>query len=243
MFQTSKNQIKQGKPLELEIINQSQKKMDFNFNCPELPFQVYKIQNGKKQLIEAQNNLDCNDKKIQNLFKFSIQPLSKHTFSIENWSNQLFGNLGTFVIEKEFLIEGEVYKSESNQFQYVQRGIFSRIWNDLIYQPLFNLLILIISFSPNLNLGFAIIILTIILRGVLHKQNKKAMIAQKKLSKIQPKLNEIRNKYKDDQQKMAQETLKIWSQENQSIKFTDTNAGTVPYFNWIILCYSRSFKY
>jgi len=57
------------------------------------------------------------------------------------------------------------------------------------------------------------IILTIILRGVLHKQNKKAMIAQKKLSKIQPKLNEIRNKYKDDQQKMAQETLKIWSQE------------------------------
>jgi len=213
VFQTSKTQYKKGKPLALEIINQSQKQMIFNFECPKLPFEVFKIQNGKKQALLAENNLDCSDKKIQSLFEFKVDPLSEHTFSIENWSNQLFSNLGTFVIEKDFIVEGQTYRSESNQFQYVKRGIFSKVWNDLIYQPLFNLLILIVSFSPNLNLGIAIIILTLVLRAILHKQNKKAMIAQKKLSKIQPKLNEIRNKYKDDQQKMAQETLKIWSQE------------------------------
>ncbi|MBT5346988.1 YidC/Oxa1 family membrane protein insertase [bacterium] len=213
VFQTSKTQYKKGKPLALEIINQSQKQMIFNFECPKFPFEVFKIQNGKKQAVLAENNLDCSDKKIQSLFEFKVDPLSEHTFSIENWSNQLFSNLGTFVIEKDFIVEGQTYRSESNQFQYVKRGIFSKIWNDLIYQPLFNLLILIVSFSPNLNLGIAIIILTLVLRAILHKQNKKAMIAQKKLSKIQPKLNEIRNKYKDDQQKMAQETLKIWSQE------------------------------
>ena len=213
VFQTSRTQYKQGKPLEVEIINQSQKQMEFNFECPNLPFKVFKIQNGNKQEVKANNNLDCSDKNIKKLFNFSISPLSKHIFSVENWSNQLFSNLGTFVVEKDFLIEGETFKSESNQFQYVQRGFFSKIWNDLIYQPLFNILILIISFSPNLNLGIAIIILTLILRAILHKQNKKAMVAQRKLSKIQPKLNEIRNKYKDDQQKMAQETLKIWSQE------------------------------
>jgi len=212
-FQTVKNQIKQGKPLELEIINQSQKRMVFNFKCPNLPFNVYEIQNGKKQLLSAENNIKCDKNQTENLFNFSIDPLSKHIVSLENWSNQLFSGLGTFVIDKEFIIEGESFKSESNQFQYVQRGFFSKIWNDLIFQPLFNILILIISFSPNLNLGFAIIILTLIIRAVLHKQNKKAMIAQKKLSKIQPKLNEIRNKYKNDQQKLAQETLKIWSQE------------------------------
>ena len=39
------------------------------------------------------------------------------------------------------------------------------------------------------------------------------MVAQKKLSKIQPKLNAIREKYKNDQQKLAQETLKIWTTE------------------------------
>ena len=213
VFQTSKTQYKQGKALELEIINQSQKQMNFDLKCPNLPFNVYKIQNGKKQEVLAENNLDCNDSKIKSLFKFSIKPLSKHVFSVQNWSNQLFSNLGTFVVEKDFIIEGQTYKSESNQFQYTQRGFFSKIWNDLIYQPLFNILILIISFSPNLNLGIAIIILTLILRAILHKQNKKAMVAQRKLSKIQPKLNEIRKKYKDDQQKMAQETLKIWSQE------------------------------
>lgn len=213
LLQTSKTEFRQGKPLELEIINQTEKQMHFNFACPNLPFQVNQIQNGKKQIIQAISNINCEDKNIQKFFNFKIAPLSKHILTLDNWSNQLFSSLGTFSLEKEYLIEGQTYQAETNQFQYIERGIFSKIWNNLIFQPLFNILILLVSISPNLNLGIAIIFITIILRAILHKQNKKAMIAQKKLSQIQPKLNQIREKYKDDQQKMAQETLKIWSQE------------------------------
>jgi YidC/Oxa1 family membrane protein insertase len=65
---------------------------------------------------------------------------------------------------------------------------------------------------PGKSLGFAIITLTLIIRGLLYGQNKKALTAQKKMSEVQPKLNKLREKYKDDQQKLAEETMKIWQQ-------------------------------
>ncbi len=214
LIKTNKTEFRQGKALGLEIINQTNKQLNFNFKCPNLIFKVYEIKNGKEIAKNSNSNLDCQDSKSQKYFNFSIEPLSKLNYSFTHWSNQLFDNLGTYIVKQDLTLNGQdTYTVQSNQFNYIQRGIFSKFWNNVIYQPIFNVLVLIVSFSPNLNLGVAIILLTLLLRAILHTQNKKAMVAQKKLSKIQPKLNAIREKYKGDQQKLAQETLKIWTTE------------------------------
>jgi len=214
IVKTIKNDFKLNKPLEFDIINQSLNTLSFKIECPNLLLKTYKIENGKEILKTAKSNLNCEQEQTKNLFEFKVPPLSKIQYSYQNWTNQLFDSTGTYVLKQDFLLEdGTTTEVVSNQFNYNPKGFFTRIWNDLIYQPIFNILILILSLSPNLNLGIAIIVLTIILRLLLHTQNKKAMIAQRKLAKVQPKLNEIREKYKNYQAQMAQETMKIWSQE------------------------------
>ena len=71
----------------------------------------------------------------------------------------------------------------------------------------------LVSISPNLNLGLGIIFLTLLIRLALFQTNQKALEAQKKMAKIQPQLNKIREQHKNNQAKIAEETLKIWQKE------------------------------
>ncbi|MDP2664555.1 MAG: hypothetical protein Q8O97_01125, partial [bacterium] len=56
--------------------------------------------------------------------------------------------------------------------------IFS-IYNTVLYQPLFNILILLYNFIPGKDFGIAIIVLTILLRAAFYPLSAKAFVAQK----------------------------------------------------------------
>ena len=86
---------------------------------------------------------------------------------------------------------------------------FFLIANEIIYRPIFNLLILFLAIF-DLNLGIAIIILTIFVRLILLKPTLAWNKMQKEMTDLQPKLKEIQEKYKDDQQKIAEETMKVF---------------------------------
>lgn len=68
----------------------------------------------------------------------------------------------------------------------------------LLYKPLFNALIFLVWLIPGHSVGWAIIILTVIVRLLLLPSSLKATVAQKRLLALQPKLEEIKQKYKDD---------------------------------------------
>jgi YidC/Oxa1 family membrane protein insertase len=59
----------------------------------------------------------------------------------------------------------------------------------------------------------AIIFLTIIIRVILYPISIKAVNSQKGLQKLQPKIQEIQKKYKDDKEKQAKETLELYKKE------------------------------
>ena len=63
------------------------------------------------------------------------------------------------------------------------------------------------------NFGVAIIILTIVVKGVFwpitHKSNK----SMKRMQKIQPMVKELRAQYKDDKQKLNQATMELYKKE------------------------------
>lgn len=84
----------------------------------------------------------------------------------------------------------------------------------VFYQPLFNLLIFLYN---NLgDFGLAVIILTLIVKGVLYPLSAKATKSQKALKEIQPKVKELQEKYKDNKEKQAEKVLELYNKENVS---------------------------
>jgi len=74
------------------------------------------------------------------------------------------------------------------------------LFNQILYQPLFNGLIWLYNVIPGHDLGIAIIVLTVITRLILYPLSQKAIRSQKAMTKLQPEIKEIRKKYKDKQE-------------------------------------------
>jgi len=62
------------------------------------------------------------------------------------------------------------------------------------------------------NWGISIIILTIILKIILFPLNKKSAIGTLKMQQLQPQMTAIQEKYKDNQQKLSEETTKLYKE-------------------------------
>lgn len=89
------------------------------------------------------------------------------------------------------------------------------IFTNLIYDPVYNLLVFIYDFFSFSDFGIAIIILTILVKLALYPLSKKQIESQKKLQELQPKIKEIQNKYKNDKQKQSQ-ALMAFYKENKA---------------------------
>ena len=63
------------------------------------------------------------------------------------------------------------------------------------------------------NYGIAIIILTILVKAALWPLTRRSYESNAKMQLVQPKMAEIREKYKDDQQKQNEETAKLYKKE------------------------------
>lgn len=95
-------------------------------------------------------------------------------------------------------------------------NILSFLYTDLIYRPLFNLLVFLYDIIPGHDIGVAIILLTILVRLALYKVNGQAIKGQRELQEIQPEIREIQKKYKDDKEKQAQELMAVYQKRKIS---------------------------
>ena len=84
-------------------------------------------------------------------------------------------------------------------------------WLWFISIPLFKILTFIHSLIGNW--GFSIIVLTMIVRGVMFPLTKAQYTSMAKMRLLQPKLMELRERYKDDRQKIGTETMKLYKSE------------------------------
>jgi len=76
---------------------------------------------------------------------------------------------------------------------------------EYILLPLFNF---IHRFIPNY--GFVIIVFSLIIKIVVYPLTKSSYQSMKKMQLLQPKIQEIKEKHKEDQQKMNKETMKLY---------------------------------
>ena len=92
--------------------------------------------------------------------------------------------------------------------------MITNLYTVLLYQPLFNVLVFLYDIVPGNDIGIAIILLTILVKVVLNPFSKKSLKSQKRLQEIQPRVDEIRKKYKDDKERQAKELMALYKEEN-----------------------------
>ncbi|WP_100644147.1 membrane protein insertase YidC [Alteromonas facilis] len=80
-----------------------------------------------------------------------------------------------------------------------------------ISQPLFSLLKFLFDFAGNW--GVAIILITIIVKGVMYPLTKKQYESFAKLRVLAPKMQQLKDRYGDDRQKMSQAMMELYRKE------------------------------
>jgi YidC/Oxa1 family membrane protein insertase len=84
------------------------------------------------------------------------------------------------------------------------------IFNEVLYRPLFNILVWFYNVIPGHDLGVSIIVLTFLIRLIFYPLSKKAIQSQKAIAKIQPEIKKIQKKYKDKKEEQAKMMMEIY---------------------------------
>ncbi|MDP3093839.1 MAG: YidC/Oxa1 family membrane protein insertase [bacterium] len=95
-------------------------------------------------------------------------------------------------------------------------NILGQFFQVFLYQPLFNALILIYNLLPGHDLGVAVIILTAVIKGLTWPLNTKAFRAQQAMAKVQPRIKEAQQKYKNNPGEQAKVVSEIFKKEKVS---------------------------
>jgi len=86
------------------------------------------------------------------------------------------------------------------------------MFTKIFYEPIYNALVFLVDIIPGGDIGLAIILLTLIIKFILLPLHRKAIVSQIKLKQIEPKINEIKEKYTDKQEQAAK-TFELYKQE------------------------------
>jgi YidC/Oxa1 family membrane protein insertase len=86
--------------------------------------------------------------------------------------------------------------------------MISTFWQTFFVNPIFNALVVLFVIIGSL--GLAIILLTIIIRGLLIPVMLPSMRNMKKQRELQPELDKIRKKYKNDKKKQAEAQMELF---------------------------------
>lgn len=137
-----------------------------------------------------------------------VELTSRETFvyNFEDYFSR-FEEPGKFVAELEL---GE--QKFLTQFEVIYRWTFWKIFIWVFYAPMYNLLAYFIQFFWN-SLGWAIVMVTIIMRILLLFPQHKMMVSQRKLQAIQPKIKKLQEEYKWKQQELWIALMKLYKEE------------------------------
>ncbi len=85
------------------------------------------------------------------------------------------------------------------------------IFNQILFRPIFNILVVIYNHAGH-DFGLSIVLLTIAIRLAFSPLSIKALVSQRSLQKLQPKIKEIQEKYKDDKEALGKATMALYAE-------------------------------
>ncbi len=91
--------------------------------------------------------------------------------------------------------------------------MFGTFFSAVFVQPTLNLLMGLAFLIPGHDLGLAIIGLTILVKLILYPLTKQQIKQQRAMQAIQPKIEEIRSRLKDNKEAQAKELMELYAKE------------------------------
>lgn len=88
------------------------------------------------------------------------------------------------------------------------------IWHTFFFDPIYNSLVFFIDIVPGGDVGFAIICTVILVKTVILPISLKAARTQLAMREIEPKLTEIKEKYKNERETQALKTMELFREAN-----------------------------
>lgn len=89
----------------------------------------------------------------------------------------------------------------------------SSVFTTFLLQPILNLLIWLYNVLPGSDIGLAIIVVTFIVKLILYPLTQAQLKQQRALQQLQPKIEEVRARLKDDKEGQARELMALYSKE------------------------------
>ncbi len=175
----------------VNVANNTTENIEFN-TCSDI-----KISNSWEELKFWENF--CKDIKLSSWEKVLVDYSPEY---------EKFVNTGKYTLkvnykDKEFLEQTEIEHSWS----------FKKIFVWLFYAPIYNLMIFLLDLF-SWSFGWAIVLITIIIRIVLLYPQHKMMVSQKRLQSIQPKVKKIQEEFKGNQQMIWMKLMELYKKEN-----------------------------
>jgi YidC/Oxa1 family membrane protein insertase len=204
---TLNEEYRQDGLVSVKLRNNTNSAITIPSECPEEPLNVFRYRNGEWKQLHVEPQIECPD-----IEEITIPSGEELTIEYGSWNHALFHEIGRYKISVEAEVDGEVKEFESNEFTVTKKAWWSYLWTTFFYQPIFNSLIYIISVMPGYNLGLAIIVLTFIIKLILFFPSQRGLESQRKLQELQPRIKKLQEKYKDNQQKLAQETFALYKE-------------------------------
>ena len=89
--------------------------------------------------------------------------------------------------------------------------MLSFVWNNFLFYPVLNILLSLYHFFGD-NLGWAVIVLAILVRLLLIRSTKKQMEMTKTMSTLKPKMEKLNKKYGNNKEVLAKEQIKLYKE-------------------------------
>lgn len=85
-------------------------------------------------------------------------------------------------------------------------------FHTVIYYPIYNALAAALSLIPGGDIGIAIILITVLVKLILFPLAVKASQTQHAMRMLEPKMKDLKEKYKDNSQELAKETMALYKE-------------------------------
>jgi YidC/Oxa1 family membrane protein insertase len=92
--------------------------------------------------------------------------------------------------------------------------MISNIFNELFFNPIYNSLVFLIANFSWIDMGMAVIIITVVIKSMLLPLTKKSIKIQIKTKQLEPELKKIKEEYKDNKEEQAKQIMDLYKRND-----------------------------
>jgi len=92
--------------------------------------------------------------------------------------------------------------------------MISNIFNELFFNPIYNSLVFLIANFSWIDMGMAVIIITVVIKSMLLPLTKKSIKIQIKTKQLEPELKKIKEEYKDNKEEQAKQIMDLYKKND-----------------------------